>query len=110
MLQILVENEGRKSFGDLNETRGIIGDVFLNDQKLENWTITGFPFEFGAKLNELMDVLPFVKQNPAELKKIEKRSTEILSTDPIIFEEMFDIENGEVHDTYIDPSGWGKVG
>lgn len=109
LLQILVESQGRISFAIFNEAKGIIGDVTLNNQKLENWNITGYPFENESDLNNLMNILPYVEQEPDVSKKINNRNSDNLSNDPIIFEGKFDINGGEINDTYIDPRGWGKV-
>ena len=44
-LQILVENQGRVCFGkDINDFKGIVGNVTLNGHILEDWTMTGYPF------------------------------------------------------------------
>ena len=44
-LQILVENQGRICFGkDINDFKGIVGNVTLNGHILEDWTMTGYPF------------------------------------------------------------------
>lgn len=108
-LQILVESQGRLSFAVFNEPKGIAGDVTLNNEKLENWNITGFPFEHESYPKILMNSLRYVEQDPDLLKKIENRSSENLSNDPIIFDGKFDINDSAISDTYIDPTGWGKV-
>lgn len=111
VLQILVENRGRVSFGvTFNiDFKGILGDVLLNDKKIENWNITGYPFANGAHLNDLPNIVEYIENERDEMKKIEDRNSEQLTTDPIIFEGTFDVANGEINDTYIDTSGWGKV-
>lgn len=108
VLQILVENQGRNNYGlQENEFKGIIGDAFLSEQPLKNWNITGFPFEsFVLHLNEL---LVRVEQEPHVLNKIGNRTSEYLINGPVIFEGIFDINEVDIYDTFIDPSGWGKV-
>lgn len=109
VLQILVENQGRNNFElHENEFKGIIGNALLNEKTLQNWNITGFPFEsFELHLNEL---LVRVEQDPYVLNNIVNRTSEYLINGPVIFEGTFDINEAEIYDTYIDPSkGWGKV-
>lgn len=106
VLQILVENQGRINFEIANDFKGIIGDVLLNNNPLNNWNITGFSFENESKFNDLFTQ---IEQDPDGLNTIGNRSHEILFNGPVIFEGKFDIKQDEIYDTYIDPSGWGKV-
>lgn len=106
VLQILVENQGRINFEIANDFKGIIDDVLLNNKRVENWNITGFSFENESKLDELISL---TEQDPDVLNTIEHRTTDILHKGPMIFEGKFDINQDEILDTYINPSGWGKV-
>lgn len=110
VLQILVENRGRVSFGAINtDFKGILADVQLNGNSIENWNITGFPFENGTPLTHVPNVVEYIQGEQDAIRQIENRSSEQLTTDPIIFEGTFDVTNGAINDTYIDTSGWGKV-
>lgn len=109
LLQILVESQGRMSFGILNEPKGIVGDVTINNQKLENWNATGYSFEHESVVNDLMSILPYVTQESDVSDRLNNRNSDSLSNDPIIFKGEFDINDDEVNDTYIDTTGWGKV-
>lgn len=109
LLQILVESQGRMSFGILNEPKGIVGDVTVNNEKLELWNMTAFSFEHESKVNNLMSILPYVTQESDVTDKINNRNSDSLSNDPIIFRGEFDINDDEINDTYIDTTGWGKV-
>lgn len=103
VLQILVENQGRNNFElHENDFKGIVGDALLNEQALKNWNITGFPFE--SFLENLDELLTRVEQDPYV-----SRTSEYLINGPVIFEGTFDINEVNLYDTYIDPSGWGKV-
>lgn len=104
VLQILVENQGRNNFElQENEFKGIVGDALLNEQPLKNWNITGFPFEsFSMNLDEL---LVRIEEDPHVLS----HTTEYLVNGPVIFQGTFDINEVDLYDTFIDPSGWGKV-
>ncbi len=43
-LQIMVENQGRICFGpDINDFKGILGNVTLNKHPLQKWKMTGYP-------------------------------------------------------------------
>lgn len=107
VLQIIVEHHGRNNF-ELwdNEFKGIIDDVWLNKRKIESWNHTRFPFENQTQLNELRQ---HTERDPDVLKKIKDRSTDRLLYGPVIFEGTFDLNTGEIFDTWIDPRGWGKV-
>lgn len=107
-LQILVENVGRKSYGVLSELKGIYGDVTVDGKKIEKWNVTSFPFANMANLTHLIDALQFIQQDNDTLKRMDQTSG-TLSSEPIIYEAQFNVENGKVNDTYIDTRGWGKV-
>ena len=50
------------------------------------------------------------EQDPFVFSRIVNRTSEYLINGPVIFEQTFDLNDGEIYDTYIDPSnGWGKV-
>lgn len=103
VLQILVENQGRNNFElQENEFKGIVGDALLNEQALKNFNITGFPFE--SFIENLDELLVRVEQDPYV-----SRTSEYLINGPVIFAGTFDINEVNLYDTYIDPSGWGKV-
>lgn len=107
VLQILVENLGRINFDVLDDFKGIIGDVRLNaNDTLENWNITGFPFENATQIDEL---LAFINQQ-TNTNVADDRYSEHLQSGPMIFHGTFDIEQQEIVDTYINPIEWGKVG
>lgn len=98
-LQILVESQGRIYNDPANDFKGITKKVVLNDDVLKNWTITGFPFEDGKQLEEL------VSKN--ETGKFS--SSGFLRNGPVIFHGTFDINENELGDTYVDTRNWGKV-
>lgn len=107
VLQIIVEHHGRNNFEIYNnEFKGIIGDVWLNHEKIENWNHTQFPFENQSKLNEFQQ---HTERDANVLKRIENQSTERLLFGPVIFDGIFDLKTDEIFDTYIDARGWGKV-
>lgn len=103
VLQILVENQGRINFEIANDFKGIIDDVLLNNKRVENFNNTGFGFD------QLNDLILLIEQDQDVLKTIEHRTADILHNGPMIFEGEFDIKQDEILDTYINPSGWGKV-
>lgn len=106
-MQIIVEHHGRNNFEVWNnEFKGIIGDVWLNNEKIENWNHTQFPFE---DLSKLTDLQQHTERDANVLNRIENRSTERLLYGPVIFDGSFDLNLDEIFDTYIDTRGWGKV-
>jgi len=102
-LQILVENLGRINFNVENDFKGIIGDVLFNNETLENWEITGFPFDNATKIDQL---IASVDQHSETTNTI--RNYEQLWSGPEIFHGTFDIETDKIVDTYINPIEWGK--
>lgn len=108
LLQILVDHQGRQSYELLNETKGIVGDVLLNDKPIEQWNITSYPFANFTGLNHLLGTLNRVEQDNDTLKRMNQTS-EQLSSEPIIFDGTFDVKEDPIHDTFIDTRGWGKV-
>ena len=61
-LQILVENQGRVCFGkDINDFKGIVGNVTLNGHILEDWTMTGYPFSDPDSLQNIWSDLSVKK-------------------------------------------------
>lgn len=107
VLQLIVEHHGRNNFEMYrNEFKGIIGDVWLDHENIKNWNHTQFLFENQSKLNEF---LQHIEEDADVLKRIENQSIERLLYGPVIFNGTFDINSDEIHDTYIDTSGWGKV-
>lgn len=109
MLQILVEHIGRLSFGALTETKGITGDVMLNNKSIEQWKVTSFPFANFTGLNNLLAALDHADQDANDTLIRTNGSSGRFSNEPIIFDGAFDIENDTISDTFIDTRGWGKV-
>lgn len=105
-MQILVENQGRINYGIANDFKGILGNVLFNKLPLMNWTITGFPLEDGFQLENMIssNIYRSAKEEP-----IISANSQYLQNGPAIFHANFNILSDEIHDTYIDPSGWGKV-
>ncbi len=87
-INILVENMGRINFGPylLENYKGIIGNIELGNQALQNWEIFSLPFNHPEKTI-------FSKQN-------------ISLETPIIKKGNFNIS--KIGDTYLDFSNWGK--
>lgn len=102
-LQILVENQGRINFNIMEDFKGILGDVKLNNQILQNWTHTGFPLSNYTNIYNLTS-------NTETHKPVLVDRSGYLVEGPIIFYGQFNIDNNQtIYDTYLDPTGWGKV-
>lgn len=106
VLQILVENQGRINIGIASDFKGIIGDVLLNNGALDNWNMTGFPFENAAQIDEL---IKSVDQESKTSNENEITTFGHLRSGPMIFHGTFDINQDEVVDMFINPIEWGKV-
>lgn len=106
-LQILVESQGRINFNIANDFKGILGDVKLDGNALNDWTITGFPLDSYDQIYNLLE--------EGQLEngiRGEKTNKEFLLEGPTIFHAKFDISanQDDIMDTYLNPNGWGKVG
>lgn len=108
-IQILVENQGRINYNVANDFKGL-GDVLLNNQTLQNWTITGFPLEDVGEIEDLiLENFGNDVNGHDQFGRSTKFSSDILNNGPIIYHTAFDINAAEIYDTYVDPTGWGKV-
>lgn len=109
LLQLLVEHVGRFSFGALTETKGITGDVMLNNKTIEHWNITSFPFANFFGLNDLLAAVDHGDEVENDTLIKTNGSSGRFSNEPIIFDGAFNIEKDTISDTFIDTRGWGKV-
>lgn len=107
-VQVLVESQGRINYNVMNDFKGIIGDVLVNNVPLENWTITGFPLDDGSQIEDLITET-FGNDIREHSGRLVDFSSDILNGGPKIYHATFDITAPEIHDTYINPEGWGKV-
>lgn len=99
-IQILVENQGRINFNLVNDFKGIIGGVKLCNITLKAWTITGFPLDNYEQLENLLQATDEYAGSDAH---------RLVRKGPTIFSSQFEISKEVIHDTYFDPTGWGKV-
>lgn len=103
-LQILVENQGRINYNIPNDFKGILGDVTIDGATIYNWTMTGFPLDNYENIQSLIDIQLFRNE---EIKLPYKL---LLKSGPVIFYGTFEINSTQpIYDTYLDPTGWGKV-
>lgn len=79
-----------------------MGAVTVNGIELFNWTMTGYPFEDYTKVREI------IEENVMKDKKIVHHKN-LLKPGPTIFHGEFNISAEHIYDTYLNPSGWGKV-
>lgn len=74
--------------------QGILSEVKYGSKVLNgNWSITGFPLEN-------------VKINSATNNETENLS---IADGPVLYESYFTIPDAQPLDTFLDPTGWGKV-
>lgn len=106
-LQILVENQGRINYNVANDFKGL-GAVMFNNKTLQNWTLTGFPLEDVDRIEDLVNE-HFGNDVNDNSGRISGFSSDILNEGPMIFHTTFDIDADEIYDTYVNPTGWGKV-
>jgi len=102
-LQIIVENEGRINYGNLNDFKGILSNVYYGTQILANFTMTGFPFDEYRKIDE---VTAAVRRKQSSQRTPSARS--YIRSGPTLFYTEFILKADELADTYLDPTGWGK--
>lgn len=91
-----MENQGRINYGIANDFKGILGPVTLDGNELLNWTMTGFPLDDYSLLSNYLNQFSGYDSEQARQASVR------------IFRGHFTIPNEEIHDTYLDPSGWGK--
>lgn len=87
--------------------KGILGNVTIQQfngthRELTNWTITGYPLTNYRHFVELLDSI-----EPSTENIVSKNGK--LLRGPVIFYVDFNIKSGIIYDTYLDPTGWGKV-
>lgn len=89
--------------------QGILGDVTVQtfngtQQKVVNWTMTGYPLtKYDAAI--LDEVSTSIDE-----EEHSENSDDVLREGPILYAGEFSIRAGQqINDTYVDPSGWGKV-
>lgn len=109
-LQILVENQGRINYNVMNDFKGILGEVKINDRLLLNWTMTGFALNNFSDVQRLIDL----HESDVSLNDVTDGcggSGALLRTGPTLFSGSFYIHADKmpIRDTYLDPTGWGKV-
>ncbi|XP_055616987.1 beta-galactosidase-like [Toxorhynchites rutilus septentrionalis] len=96
-LQLLVENQGRINYGIANDFKGILGDVTLDGQQVFNWTMTSFP------LDDYFSIQNYIEQYSAQ-----SLTTNSTTASTVVYHGKFTIDADEIHDTYVNPTGWGK--
>lgn len=94
----------------MNDFKGL-GPVKINDQSLESWTITGFPLSDAGQIEDLIRESSDNDINFNDYSNhLTHLSTDVLYSGPIVYHATFNIDDKTtIHDTYLDPRGWGKV-
>lgn len=98
-LQIFLENEGRMSSENLNDRKGFLGKIVFAYRQLTNWNMKGFSFNNYRKIEKIISKL---YDHNAKVKLSVKNG-------PILLHAEFDLKPEQIHDTYINCTGWGKV-
>ncbi|CAJ0948356.1 unnamed protein product, partial [Mesorhabditis belari] len=95
---ILAENEGRLTYETINDYKGILADVSLDSTKLSDWNTCTIQIGKGEKFQE---------KTLQKLKKLKAKgqNNKVLHG---VFTGTFNIEKGNLADTFIDFSNWGK--
>lgn len=107
-LQIFVENQGRINYNVMNDFKGILGKVTLNGQTVLNWTITGYPLEHYREIEKVINLSAVDPHLRELLDNAPGRA--YLRRGPTLFHGNFEIyRSAQLLDTYLDPTGWGKV-
>ncbi|XP_058467992.1 beta-galactosidase-like isoform X2 [Malaya genurostris] len=86
---------------------GLLGNIFINTQKIINWTMTGIP------LDNIEQISKFIERRVQENQQYPHKSTlesEQLPEQhgPTLYYGTFNINDKEICDTYLNPTGWGK--
>ncbi|XP_068630107.1 beta-galactosidase-like [Battus philenor] len=91
-LSLLVENQGRINYGNrIHDYKGILSTVKINNNVLGGkWFVTGYPLVFNGEEKSL--------SNDSDPRR-----------GPVLFEGTFNVAvHGNILDTYLDTTGWGK--
>ncbi|XP_053667615.1 LOW QUALITY PROTEIN: beta-galactosidase-like [Anopheles marshallii] len=96
-LRIVIENQGRINFGTANDSKGIVGNVYVNTRELFNWTMHSLP------LNDFKPIAQAMRHHRKQRGRGEAPKVTPMS----VYYAAFDVA-GELADTYLDPTGWGK--
>ena len=68
-LLVIVENQGRICYGkNINDFKGIVGNVTLNKKVVSDWTMTGYPFTEPDLLKSVMGDILFPLNETISLK------------------------------------------
>lgn len=101
-VQILVENMGRINFNLPNDFKGLLGTVSFDGKSLNDWTMTKFPLENVTAIQSMINQYlqqPFTSTS---------HGRSFLRTGPTFFHGTFSLTSDQLHDTYLNPTGWGK--
>jgi len=98
---ILVENQGRVGYGPIDDPKGLLSNVTLNDQILTNWTMYPIDLSLVYKMDSA-NLQQFMQNRKG--KSPRDRANKYL---PSIYYGYF-FANPKIGDTFYDPSGWGK--
>lgn len=94
-----MENQGRINYNRIHDFKGILGNVYIGDSPINDWTMTGFPLE---DYSFIENVINLSSQQPTNTPY-----SSFVRTGPTIFNGEF-IVGSTIYDTYLDPTGWGK--
>lgn len=95
-LQILVENQGRSSNVMEDNFKGILSNVKYGETILQNWRMIGLPFDNYDKIEKFIG-------------KYKNRKKMSLEKSPTLLHAEFTLGENDIGDTYLNPTGWGKV-
>ncbi|KAL8122854.1 beta-galactosidase 17 [Apium graveolens] len=108
-LLILVENMGRLNYGlYMFDRKGILSSVYLNGKPIHKWNMVSVPFQ---KIPEIQKINPVFQNAQSDYKKISSHKKPIINLDSFLEEPAFYVgsfDAGEVHDSFISFTGWGK--
>ncbi|XP_055686605.1 beta-galactosidase-like [Lutzomyia longipalpis] len=105
-LKILVENQGRVNFNKLDDIKGILDNVTIQQrqgelEELRTWDISGYPLTNRASMNEFIQN---VRTNTVALPN----KNGVLTDGPVFFLGTLTVTADNIGDTYLDTTSWGK--
>jgi len=107
-LQILVENQGRINFNVANDTKGIFGEVTIQQSfgtlhNLTQWNTTSYPLD-NIDIEVLLSQLSKYKDSDSTMSST--ANSGVLLNGPVIYHGEFEVS--ELADSYLNTRGWGK--
>lgn len=111
-LQILLENQGRVGYGpNAKDFKGIVSNVTLNSETLENWSMYSLPFNDTKAILKYVSTLLDIRAHDRHARKKLKNDLDVTDGKGSFWygEFMVPCNDSNSLDTFLSfPNGWSK--